>query len=724
MNRILLILGLSLFYLNGSSQCDPPEILNWVAINDSVFDITYSSEVDADYILEVRKDYGEINDYPFDPLILSGSAQAGLNQINLTIENPLLPPNESDQTGEIYFTLYLSLECESGISSDTSVFYLSAHSLLSQPGFECDSLYMALDPLDDGAGFFVEYPFSVPDDGEVIENLAVFVDIGHSYNGDLSIQLTHPNGTVVNLFDYALNSLGGSTGFSVVFTDAAEEFIPDFPGFGPSGIFLPHEPLFVLNGLPFGGVWTLTVFDNLAIDNGILHGLCISNNGDFCLASIEGKSFVDTNENLEFDEGDYSVPYPIIFNSITGTAFAGDDIGEFFKCSESGEGTLEQLNVPDYYQHIPLEVSIPEAGNITDLGITLTPISDVIDLEVDLFTLAPLRPGFTTSYLAQVQNLGTICNEEGLLTLSFPESVEILESTESSLFINGNSAQLALTELCSFELLEFQLLVQVDDTVSLGSVVEAVLVATTFDTDINLTNNSIVHEEIVVGAFDPNDKQVSDTLIGDSFLESQSQLKYTIRFQNTGTFYAERVEIIDTLDTNLDLESLSIISVSHDMTFTREENVVRFEFDNIFLPDSATDFDGSIGHVRYEIDPLPTFSEGDLIENTAYIYFDFNEPIVTNTVVTEFGNPLSTREENVFTSLYPNPANDRITATWNSDFNPERAQVFDLTGRLVMEEITHGTNLLELDVSELPQGLYLIRFIANDAVSENKLVKE
>ena len=97
---------------------------------------------------------------------------------------------------------------------------------------------------------------------------------------------------------------------------------------------------------------------------------------------------------------------------------------------------------------------------------------------------------------------------------------------------------------------------------------------------------------------------------------------------------------------------------------------------------------------------------------------------MTNTVVTEFGNPLSTREENVFTSLYPNPANDRITATWNSDFNPERAQVFDLTGRLVMEEITHGTNLLELDVSELPQGLYLIRFIANDAVSENKLVKE
>ena len=90
MNRILLILGLSLFYLNGSSQCDPPEILNWVAINDSVFDITYSSEVDADYILEVRKDYGEINDYPFDPLILSGSAQAGLNQINTPSIDSLL----------------------------------------------------------------------------------------------------------------------------------------------------------------------------------------------------------------------------------------------------------------------------------------------------------------------------------------------------------------------------------------------------------------------------------------------------------------------------------------------------------------------------------------------------------------------------------------------------------------------------------------------------------
>jgi uncharacterized repeat protein (TIGR01451 family) len=366
---------------------------------------------------------------------------------------------------------------------------------------------------------------------------------------------------------------------------------------------------------------------------------------------------------------------------------------------------------------------LDEGEVLQGLELILVPEFEAIDLAVDLFSIDPNRPGFEATYVLNLQNIGTICEENGELAISFPEYVEIIESENSLLNFSGNEASMNMIELCPFESLEFEFEVILDDTVSLGTILEALAQVTSSGPDVNPLNNTSRSSVEVIGAYDPNDKQVSEALIGDEFLENESPLKYTIRFQNTGTFYAERVEIVDTIDADLDINSLQIISTSHNMELSREGNIVTFEFDQIFLPDSTTDFEGSIGHVRYQIDPLPTFSEGDIIENTAYIYFDFNEPIVTNTVLTEFGNPLSTLEENPVTHLFPNPTNTGLTATWGSDFAPERLLVFDLTGRVVMESYVSGQGSLELDVSELPEGMYLIRLIGDGRSSDNKFIK-
>ncbi|MCI4669910.1 MAG: T9SS type A sorting domain-containing protein, partial [Bacteroidia bacterium] len=61
--------------------------------------------------------------------------------------------------------------------------------------------------------------------------------------------------------------------------------------------------------------------------------------------------------------------------------------------------------------------------------------------------------------------------------------------------------------------------------------------------------------------------------------------------------------------------------------------VVRFRFDPIFLPDSTTDLEGSNGFVKFGIQMMPGLPLGSTIENKAAIYFDFNAPIITNTVV-------------------------------------------------------------------------------------------
>ena len=80
------------------------------------------------------------------------------------------------------------------------------------------------------------------------------------------------------------------------------------------------------------------------------------------------------------------------------------------------------------------------------------------------------------------------------------------------------------------------------------------------------------------------------------------------------------------------------------------------------MPYEAIDEPGSNGHVSFKIKPKDNVQIGDIIENKAYIFFDFNAPIITNTVSTEIVDNLSTTDfvqaENI--KLSPNPAEDQV----------------------------------------------------------------
>src|SRR5690606_17103611 len=112
-----------------------------------------------------------------------------------------------------------------------------------------------------------------------------------------------------------------------------------------------------------------------------------------------------------------------------------------------------------------------------------------------------------------------------------------------------------------------------------------------------------------------------------------SVLHYKIRFQNTGTYYAENVAILDTLSEHLDPATIHGVIASHDyrIDFLHNKYLV-FYFDNIFLPDSFTNEAASHGYVSFFIKQRPQLPHGTVIDNSAAIYFDYNEPIITNTV--------------------------------------------------------------------------------------------
>ena len=98
-------------------------------------------------------------------------------------------------------------------------------------------------------------------------------------------------------------------------------------------------------------------------------------------------------------------------------------------------------------------------------------------------------------------------------------------------------------------------------------------------------------------SYDPNDKLVNPTREDDYALFDED-LIYTIRFQNTGNDVAYDVVIRDTLNTNLDLESFRLLGSSHIErlnTSMSNDGILTFEFRDIFLPDSTSNFEGESG---------------------------------------------------------------------------------------------------------------------------------
>lgn len=193
--------------------------------------------------------------------------------------------------------------------------------------------------------------------------------------------------------------------------------------------------------------------------------------------------------------------------------------------------------------------------------------------------------------------------------------------------------------------------------------------------------------QVNIGSFDPNDKRafVYDEP-WEGLIQPNTNVKYQIRFQNTGTDTAFNVVIVDTLPLQLNLDSIVPAGASHPYTWYRTgENILKIVFNDIRLPDSLTNEPASHGFVNLLVQQKPDLPDGTRIENKAGIYFDFNEPIITNTHRLVVDRSLSANdpvEQTPEILVYPNPAADGNVWIKTGE-TVERLEVFDAQGRLL-----------------------------------------
>lgn len=221
------------------------------------------------------------------------------------------------------------------------------------------------------------------------------------------------------------------------------------------------------------------------------------------------------------------------------------------------------------------------------------------------------------------------------------------------------------------------------------------------------------------GPYDPNDKQGFPTGYGpENYIGEDVPLDYMIRFQNTGTDTAINVVLRDTLSPWLNPASVRPGPASHDYTWSLQgQNVLEFRFENIFLPDSNVNVDGSQGFIQFAIGQKADVPLETDIFNQAAIYFDFNQPIFTNTTRHRVGREFiltvaawSPDDPLVTLRAFPNPAAEMASVELSNVLPGTSLEwiLTDANGRVVQRQTTDGGRW-DFKCGALPAGVYWLQ---------------
>ncbi|MCX6231588.1 MAG: T9SS type A sorting domain-containing protein [Bacteroidetes bacterium] len=289
--------------------------------------------------------------------------------------------------------------------------------------------------------------------------------------------------------------------------------------------------------------------------------------------------------------------------------------------------------------------------------------------------------------------------------------------------ITGDTVTYNNVHLNVFQSQNFQLNLTTLSNINVGDTMSFKAIVLPQNNETNLSNNYDTIMIRVVASYDPNDIQVSPFGV----IQNLTKLNYIIHFQNTGNAATNKVVIIDTLDANLDINTLFFKGSSHDVDMQKlSDNVVKFEFNPIYLPDSGANMEGSKGYVSFSIKPIGYLPIGTQIHNKASIYFDGNPAIQTNTVIntidTLITSPVGINEINNNTGcVYPNPASKYIDVNFNDVLINASITIYDLSGRVIYAQKSNK-NTSRISLQHIENGLYIIQMQNNNNIKNQKLI--
>jgi len=356
--------------------------------------------------------------------------------------------------------------------------------------------------------------------------------------------------------------------------------------------------------------------------------------------AIKGAVFYDYNGNGTKESNE---PYVqnIKVTSVKRDAYSVtgySDNGNYFNEVDTGTFvTKPRLFNDSYYTVVPdsFTTTFPTYYGSVVRNFGIKPIPGKRDLRSVLVGVNPARAGRASYYRLICYNAGTDTVTSGAVTFIKDARTSFVSSLPVQSAVTGDTITWQYSNFKPLDTLVFDITLNVATSVVFNDRLAYRSQIGPLAGDLQPGNNIYLLYHMVIGSFDPNDKNEAHAdLYSSTDLNNKEWLTYTVRFQNTGTDTAFNIEVKDTLETKLDPSSLELLATSHKAKFTLVNNIATWKFDNILLPDSNINEKASHGFILYRVKPSSAVRINDTIRNSASIYFDYNAPVKTNTYLT------------------------------------------------------------------------------------------
>ncbi|MBX7051803.1 MAG: T9SS type A sorting domain-containing protein [Flavobacteriales bacterium] len=405
------------------------------------------------------------------------------------------------------------------------------------------------------------------------------------------------------------------------------------------------QPMISTFGVSFLGRTSDMLYDTFWMDASGSDDIFIIDvqDDDQSISTVNGQVFIDTDADGVLTSSDLPGPYQSIRNSeIPDMQFYSGSDGQFEVLVDSGDQYLHIGQLPLYWVYATPDSVLVHVDSINqqldEVIFGIAPLPDVQDLTITLNPTSPCRIGQEVFYTIEICNQGTVDVEGNALLLLDP-NLEFV-SASPTVIASGDSILLPYDTLEYGECLQYQITTYLSPIPALlGQNLHLYVEAGPLGTDTSKFDNYEHLYQTVTGSYDPNDISVLPSCdIAESFITDNKELDYLIRFQNTGNDTAFNITITCPISPYLDPSTIDYRSSSHDAIFYVVDDLLRIEFQNILLPDSFVNEQGSHGYFRFAVKPLASMIAGNSIQETASIFFDFNPPVITNTATTTLQN--------------------------------------------------------------------------------------
>jgi uncharacterized repeat protein (TIGR01451 family) len=468
--------------------------------------------------------------------------------------------------------------------------------------------------------------------------------------------------------------------------------------------------------------------------------LCIDsdsvNNPNNCISNvnISGYVFSDQNNDCSYNIGDLGTCNALVklFDSQNNLLIQNYSANGIFGFSMSQTGNYK-VKIDNF--NLPIAMACAQADTqLINLFSTSNGISNInfpvqCNEPYDVYTQSVGTQGLV--FPGQIHTLNTnissnevwynldcgSSNFSGTISINITGPATYVAPANNALTptVNGNTFTYNITDFNTLTPQSFGLQFQTDTTAQANDQICVHVEITPTPLDADTTNNVYDFCYQVVNSYDPNMKEVYPVNVLPGY---DDWFTYTIHFQNTGNAPAFNIRLRDTLDANLDINTFEIRGYSHPAVVSINGNNLTVRFNNIMLPDSTTDYEGSMGYFQYRIKPLANLPLGTQIENTAYIYFDYNAPIITNTTQNNFQlvtniKSIDAKESNFV--IYPNPSSGIYF--FKDNRNIQTVEVFNMMGELILSQ----GNAKQINLSDNAKGIYVARI---NGAHVTKLIKE